>query len=747
MDGFGRRRGRGTDDAAANRSDHLQIAFDAAADAAGVVVSDPIERSQFVLSTPEQVQPRKTDPDAFRFPADAAVRVRTDRIDLETVVAVCVRDGDSEMLAQVEHFADQSFPDGTYSIELFAPIKLYVRVDAPLRVVSDATRTRLEFGEETEVIVGARSHHKRPAATIRTGDRPKEMMRAVSLLGSALKTTSVERSYPTLRGHPPLIERGSRFEAPDGLEPPETGVRIEMPSTRRHVYVVAPLAYYLGAAVVPGESPRIVTDEGFAHELGSADAFEPSVERVLKQTFFLDCLTRTEGYYEVDLHERRELGSALGLDFADLYDRPTGAQLEAYLDIPYETVEPHIPEWKLTAHVAPTAANVELLPFVANDLAVVTTPASEPASGSAVQASAVGGFLRGRTTAANAASPLSDRGGPAESDAAAAPGEFTRSASTRSVSRSPETRRPEAERTYVQPPETDSLEQAWVGPGIPIGASKASLQAYRNRLSREPVEGDIGITVVCNDPKMAEERDAVEAVYGSREELPFEVRTHYELPVDELREVLAANTEFLHYIGHIDESGFQCPDGALDVETVDTVGVDSFLLNACQSYEQGMELIERGAIAGIVTLSEVVNSGAVDIGQSLARLLNYGFPIRISLDIAKRDSYIGSDYIVVGDGSFSVAQVQGALPNMCEITRSDDGFAVDYRTYPSAEYELGSLVVPYIPDNNTYYLSSGTADVFVLSDSELEDFLSLENIPTLIDGSLRWSNDLSLDTL
>ncbi|QCC48929.1 hypothetical protein DV707_09785 [Halobellus limi] len=687
-----------------------------------------MERSQFVLSSPDPMRIRSADPDAFRFPADGAVSVRTDRLDLETVVSVCVRDGEGDMIAQAEHFADETFPRGTYSVELFAPIKLYLRVDSSLRVVSDAARTRVEFGEETDVLVGARSHHKRPAATIRTTDRPRDAMRAVSLLGSALKTTSVERSYPTLRGHPPLIERGDRFEAPDGLEPPETDVTIELPETRGHVYAAAPLAYYLGATVVPGDAPRIVTEGGFSHDLDGGGGFEASVERVLKQTFFLDCLTRTEGYYQVDLHERRTLEPTLGLDFADLYDRSIGEQLEAYLDVPYELVESEVPDWKLTAHVAPSASNVEVLPFVANDLAVVTTPQSEPTAGSAVQASAVEEFVRG---------PPEPTATPPRT------GEFTRSASTRSR----DARTAGIERTYVQPPETDSLEQAWLGPGIPIGASKASLQAYRNRLTREPIEGDIGITVVCNDPRMAEERDAVEAVYGSREELPFDIRTHYELTVEELRAVLADETEFLHYIGHIDEDGFQCPDGALDVTSIETVGVDSFLLNACQSYEQGMELIERGAIAGIVTLSDVVNSGAVDIGRSLARLLNYGFPIRISLDLACKDSYIGSDYIVVGDGSFSVAQVQAMLPNTGIITRDGEEYLLEYVTYPAAEFGLGSLVSPYVSGNESHYLSSGTIDTFRLSHEELADFLALENIPVLINGRLRWSDTVDFEDL
>ena len=295
------------DDAGSAADTPLGIEFAAVAEQSGFLVSDPIERSQFVLSVPDRVRFREADPDAFRFPADAAVSIRTDSLAMETVVSVCVRDDEGELLDRTEHFADRTFPAGTYSIELFAPIKLYLRVDSSVRVVSDATRTRLEFGDTTDVVVGARSHHKRPAATIRTTDRPRDVMRAVSLLGSALKTTSVERSYPTLRGHPPLVERGPAFEAPVGLDPPDTGVRIELPETRRHAYVAAPLSYYLGATVVPGDTPRITTDTGFSHGLGTGENFQTGVERALKRTFFLDCLTRTEGYYQVDLHERTPL--------------------------------------------------------------------------------------------------------------------------------------------------------------------------------------------------------------------------------------------------------------------------------------------------------------------------------------------------------------------------------------------------------------------------------------------------------
>ena len=38
-----------------------------------------------------------------------------------------------------------------------------------------------------------------------------------------------------------------------------------------------------------------------------------------------------------------------------------------------------------------------------------------------------------------------------------------------------------------------------------------------------PVDGDIDITVVCNDAEMTEERDLIGDIYGDRDELPFDV--------------------------------------------------------------------------------------------------------------------------------------------------------------------------------------------------------------------------------
>ena len=103
------------------------------------------------------------------------------------------------------------------------------------------------------------------------------VMQAVAAFSSALKTTSAERSYPTLRGHPPTVELGDRLHIPDELSSPETGITIELPATYAAIYAAAPLAYYLGADLVPGEEPLLRTDTGSEYALDAAGDFDVSV--------------------------------------------------------------------------------------------------------------------------------------------------------------------------------------------------------------------------------------------------------------------------------------------------------------------------------------------------------------------------------------------------------------------------------------------------------------------------------------
>ena len=699
----------------------MNPSFEPAERDTGLAVVDSIERHRYALTTPSSVAPTVADTDRFRFPVDAAVSVHTAALSLPSVVSVHLRDESGTIVAQAEHFANEELPHGRYTVELSAPIKLYCRVESTVTVTADVEGMTIAFGDATEVVVGARSHHERPAATVTTTTDPEDVMAAISTFGSALKTTSPERSYPTLRGHPPTVERGDELDLA-GLEPPDTGVTIEIPPEYRSIFVVAPLAYYLGARVRPGEEPRLRTDRGLEHSLDGPSGFERTVERALKRTFFLDCLARTEGLYPVALHEREAVEVDLDLDLAALYDRPLAERLDAYLDVPFTAVEDHLPEWKLTSHVEPAPTSVETLPFLVDDLAVVRCASTES--------------VRRSTT-------LMYDDGVEAARTGRESGLTRRASTTRSTDADVS---PGIDTEFVSPETTDSLEAAWVGEGLPLGASKASVEAYRNRLDRTPADGDIAITVVCNDTEMAEERDLIKDVYGDRDELPFDVSLHRDLTTAELEGLLSTRTDFLHYIGHVDEGGFECADGELDANTLDAVGGDAFLLNACQSYRQGMALLEAGAIGGIATLTDVLNCEAIRMGRTLAGLFNAGFPLQSALDIARDESIMGDEYLVVGDGGLAIAQPAGAHPNLLRIERNGDSFRLNMKVYPASRGGIGGLVIPYIK-NGMYHLSPGNIGPLKLSYDELGDFLSLENVPVKINRRLSWATELAINEI
>ena len=686
-------------------------------DGGGLVAVDPIERHRYRLSMPEMVHPKPAATDKFRFPVDTAVSFHTDAISLPSVVLVQVRDEEGSPVCKAEHFAFEELPSSQYTIELNAPIKLYLRVESTIILSASAESMSIEFGESTEVVLGARSHHDQPAATVTTTSNPEDLMQAVSTFGSALKTTSPERSFPSLRGHPPMVELGDELDLA-GLEPPDTGIVIEVPPEPRSIFIAAPLAYYLGARVIPGDKPLLRADTGFEYSLEGPSGLEQTVERTLKQVFFLDCLTRTEGLYRIEIHERRVLEADLSLDFAALYDASLADQLEAYLAVPFETIEDQLPEWKLTTHVEPTASSVEMLPFVVKDLAVIRCeiPASAPNS-------ATSGALE------------NDEGAVAES---ARSESFTRSTSSDTVAQSGG--------TFVEPELDQSLEQMWVGEGTPVNASKASVDAYKHNLDRAPTDGDIGITVVCNDATMDEERDFINEIYGDRDELPFDVSVERELSTTELEEVLSSQIDFLHYIGHVDAEGFQCADGMLDATKLESVSVDAFLLNACQSYRQGMALIEHGAIGGIVTLRDILNCEAIRIGRTLARLLNSGFPLRAALEIAREESIMGEEYLVIGDGNLSIAQTESKTANLYNVKRRDGSFKLGIEVYPTVDSGMGTIIAPVLK-NSEYHISTGKLQKNDLSQEELRDFLSLIDAPTRVDGKLQWSQEIEVSNL
>jgi len=702
----------------------MSIDIDPLSDATGLTVTDHIENTQFEVYTDRPVEPTASPEDAHYFPVDASVTVETGSVEIPRVAVVESRCGDGTLLTRGDSYC---MPDGTYHVGIDpAPTKLYLAFAAPFSVSTTERTTRIDLDAPAEVTLGFRSLHQVPAGTIETPTDPESLMDAVSLLGSALQTTSPERSFPTLRGHPPLIEPGEELRVPDRVKPLDSGIRIVVPPEYRYLYPVVSSAYYFAADVVPGDAPRIEGD-GWMHSL--EPDFERRTAEVLRQAFHFDCLARTEGFYPVDLHERET--TDLDLDWGRLYDLPLAERLGEYLAVPFERVEPELPQWTLTTDVRPDPENVEMLPFVAGELSIVRSPETvTPAT--AGEGDGLG-FFRG----------------PRAEAAAIGLDEFVRGAAETEPTRGADAREERGavptDADFVRPEPVDTVEHAWVGAGVPLDANKATLDAYHRRLEAGAIEQSrISVLVVCNDEQMREEGEVAD-LYGLRDMVQFDIEVRHDLTREEMRETLRSDVDFLHYIGHVDDRGMQCTDEYLDLtnEELD-VGVSAFLLNACQSYQQGEALVHRGSRGGIVTLCDVANSPATQLGRIVARLMNSGFNLRTALHVAKRELITGHQYIVVGDGGTTICQSRSGVALVLNIKRSDSNWCLTGEVFPNGSYGVGTMAKLSIDHSDVNYYVPTKINIDSIESSELEDFLKLENTPIFSNGDLTWNDQFCL---
>ncbi|WP_435096783.1 hypothetical protein [Halarchaeum sp. P4] len=336
---------------------------------AALTVRDEMTGSSCVFATGEEVDPYRVSTDRFLFPVDAAVSFETDSLELPANAGVYVRSEDGDVLG----FPSESptrYPTGTYYVEVDSYCKLYLKVfDAALETTMERHHgtgaATLSFDGPTRVALGARSRHRTPAATITVPDDPGALREALPYLASSVKEWSCERSWPTLRGHPPRIERGDELDIPTHLSKPETGVTIAVPETYDALYTVAPLAYYLGADVVPGESPELHLANGFVEPLnGSETSLTERSRRLLSRCLFLDSLVRVGGYYSLERQEYEAVAGELPFYPPELYDSSIPEQLMEYLEVDGRVLEDYRLHWTYDAVLRDDADDAPLLPHL-----------------------------------------------------------------------------------------------------------------------------------------------------------------------------------------------------------------------------------------------------------------------------------------------------------------------------------------------------------------------------------------------
>lgn len=675
----------------------------------GLAVTDVVEETHYRIES-GAVTPHEAPTDALPTPVDNAARVTVTDLRLPTVVDCFLRDATGTLRHAVDA-RETRIEEATVLETTTAPMKLYLRFEGPATLVTDDRETRLRFEQPRDVLIGARSAHRQPADTVTVPESPAGLARGISLFGSSLKTTSPERSFPTLRGHPPLVEYGTEFDAA-GLDPPDTDITIEVPSDYASVFTVTPLAYYLGAQVATGaDQPRLVVDGKTVPLSGD---LRTATADLLRHCFLLDCITRTEGLYPVALHERDQAAERVPIDPERWYGLSLAERTAEYLDVPMEPVADLL-DWHLTADIEPVPRNAEILPFVANDLALVRSPTPTARTTATVSEPAeLTDFFRTRDERRPDGGHLSRRRATQNADSLGD--------------------------EVVSPVDCDTYGHIWVGQHFPMGSAKPTVDAYQRRLQKQPGDGtSTSVTLVCNDTAMLDEAD--EGLYGFFDMLTFDVESHYDLTTDELREVLSRETNFLHYVGHVDERGLQCADGYLDLETLERTGIDAFLLNGCTSYEQGQALVDAGAYGGVVTLTSVSNNKATKTGRNLAHLLDIGFDFFGALDVIRRTRISRQNYVVVGDGRITISQSDSGVLYVYDVESiGPDETVLRCLSYVTRIYDIGTMGRTYLSNSRKRYVVCGEFSKYRVPTQRFIDEVQKERTAMLLDGSIHWTN-------
>lgn len=320
--------------------------------------------------------------DLFHFPVDMAASFRTSAFEIRQQISVLLRDEAGNVLVEAAEEPYEA-PRGTYYLEVSGSVKTYVRVpDAEITFEYTGalyeSPVRVVLSDERTVSVGARSTHSRPEATITVPDDPAARMEAFSYLGSSIKEFSPERSWSTLRGHPPRIVGGEALDVPSSLSRPDTGITVTVPENHADVYRVAPLAFYFGASIEPGEEPTFQLPNGYSEPLRTPDrTLEESVERIVSVSFMLDTLARQDGYVPVAIREYESVAPHLPFYPESLAEEPLADQLLEYLEAPEEPVLDALPRWPVSAVLRPDPGDVSVIPYLLDSMATISVAESD----------------------------------------------------------------------------------------------------------------------------------------------------------------------------------------------------------------------------------------------------------------------------------------------------------------------------------------------------------------------------------
>jgi len=570
--------------------------------------------------------------------------------------------------------------------------RVHLRFDGPASLRPTDGDTVVSLWDSQQVTVGVGGSTSIGPAHIQVEASPRGLATGISHMSAAHHTLSPSRSHPGQRGHPPLLTTGAETSVPTELEntKPETGIELRVPPCVESLFVVAPLAYYLGADVTVEDRTRaLLTAEGtdIHHEFGPFPAVQDEVGSMVQRLFYLDCLVR-----RMNPESDPELLARCSLEPEAVRALSPAGRLERYLATPDDAVDAAVPEWHLSTHAEPSLERARCLPFLLDTLSLIyLSDGAELERCDLLEKTLSDSYTRG-------------------------------------------TAEPTA---MVEPTGGVGRVHGWLAPGTPIDAFKTTPSAYENRYRYREKETDrLQLSVVLNDMEMSDERHAVSEIYRAAD-LPMDVSVTDRLTTAELADVFESENDFVHFIGHCEDDGLRCPGGTLSMASLSASRTRTFFLNACGSYQQGLALIEQGSVAGAVTFADVLDSHAAMVGTAFARLLSHGFSIQRALQLARRRIMMSKDYAVVGDGTYAL--LPGPTdPVVAMVSETDGGYTLTCEVMtPQGAGESFDLPV------DGEVALNGTVTEHTVSAATLVDTLESNSLPVIFDGDFHWSEDLA----
>ncbi len=629
--------------------------------------------------------------------ADSAVG-RATALDLPPGrVTVTHRDTDRTQ----ELMDEESLPAGTYELRVDSVVEVRVAFTSAARVSRSQERATLSFPTRTPVRVGFTERDDQPPGTIAVPRTPEGVATAVSTMSSSTLTTTAARSHSRMRRHPPLVEFAEETRIPAEFARQRTlsNVTITVPPTLQYVFTASSLAHYLDATIeLEADATPTLRTVNLERQLDPMPGFQYETAELLRRVFLLDCLVR-EAVPGNDRLAEHHLLDRLSLDPDAVATAPIEERVETYLDVPFDLISPDLPEWHLSMYVEPTYDHVRTLPHVISNLPNLFTPKSQPLEGNERLRRSLDDFYRT----------------PADDSARIEP---------------------------VKPILGPGRAHGWLADGIPIDVFKTLPEAYEHRSKEVTDAQSTSVVAVLNDAEMSSEHDDAADIYRrGTADLDIDVSVREQLSRSELAAVFEADHDFVHYIGHCEEEGLQCRDGSLSTATLERSGAETFFLNACGSYHEGINLVRKGSVSGAVTFEKVLDGHAARVGTMFVRLLINGFSIERALDLARRRIIMGNDYTVVGDGTHKLSGAPETVPLAATIVPEADGESYRVTFDASSPRITGDVFRLPEPLDGQPRLFGAESEV-TLSAAETERFVRRVDMPVIFDGDIQWSTDL-----